>query len=318
VTSRRRLVRVPASSGNLGPGYDVLGAALALFLELEVRESPDGEFSIDPGGEGLPTDRENLIVRSFERLHPADGIRFDVRNEIPLMRGLGSSAAAIVAGLLAADHLFELGNSREQIFAHACEIEGHPDNVAAALYGGVVVCAPPGGRVRETPPDPIEIAVGSGATVPGERQVVPARLSPPEGVEGLLVIPEQEEVSTTAARQALPAKVPLDEACHNAAAAIHLVLGIERSDLTMLERGLADRLHQQYRRPLYERSMEIVEAAHDLGALGATISGAGPTVLVWAYWQSSRELLTDLEHLAEGWAEVRRVTFSPNGAEVEL
>lgn len=93
MTSRRRVVRVPASSGNLGPGFDVIGAALSLFLELEVSESADREFSIEPGGEGIPTDRSNLIVSSFERLHPADGLRFEVlRNEIPIARGLGSSA----------------------------------------------------------------------------------------------------------------------------------------------------------------------------------------------------------------------------------
>ena len=97
-----------------------------------------------------------------------------------------------------------------------------------------------------------------------------------------------------------------------------LVLGIERSDLTLIERGLADRLHQTYRRPLYERSIEVVEAARDLGALGATISGAGPSVLVWSYWQSSGDLVSELEGIVGGWAEVRRVPFSPLGAEVEL
>lgn len=289
MTSRRRLVRVPASSGNLGPGFDVLGAALSLFCELEVSEA--SEFSIDPGEEGVPTDRENLIVRSFERLHSADGMRFEVRNEIPLSRGLGSSAAAILAGLLAADHLFELGNSREDIFALAAEIEGHPDNVAAALYGGVVACAPAGAALA------------------------PARLSPPEGVEGILVIPG-EEVATEAARAAMPAEVPIADATHNVAAASHLLLGIERSDLTLIERGLADRMHQPRRRPLYPRSMEVVEAARDLGALGATISGAGPTVLVWSYWQSSGELTSELEKLCDGWAEVRRTPFSPLGADV--
>lgn len=314
MTSRRRLVRVPASSANLGPGYDVLGAALSLYLELEVGESPDGEFSIEPGGEGIPADRSNLIVRSFESLHSADGLRFEVRNEIPLARGLGSSGAAILAGLLAADHLFELGNSREQLFARACELEGHPDNVAAALYGGITVCAPPGAPFRRTPPDPVEVATGAPppALVP-----VPARLSPPEGVEPLLVIPA-EEVSTAAARAAMPETVPLADAAHNVAAAAQLMLGIERSDLTLIERGLADRMHQSYRRPLYERSMEVVEAARDLGALGATISGAGPTVLVWSYWQSSTDLISDLAAAAGGWAEVARAPFSPLGASVEL
>ena len=138
MTSRRRLVRVPASSANLGPGFDVLAAALSLHLEVEVSEA-DG-FAVDAGGAEVPEDRSNLCVRAFEALHPADGLRFAIRNEIPLARGLGSSAAAIVAGLLAADHLFELGLAREEIYARAVELEGHPDNVAAALYGGFVVC----------------------------------------------------------------------------------------------------------------------------------------------------------------------------------
>ena len=159
--------------------------------------------------------------------------------------------------------------------------------------------------------------IASGGGAPAARLPVPARLSPPEGVEPIVVIPA-EEVSTEAARSAMPAEVPVADAAHNVAAAAHLVLGIERSDLTLIERGLADRLHQPYRRPLYERSMEVVEAARDLGALGATISGAGPTVLVWSYWQSGAKVTEGLAPLCEGWAEVRRVPFSPRGARVEL
>ncbi|MGH2951126.1 MAG: homoserine kinase, partial [Solirubrobacterales bacterium] len=121
MTERRRLVRVPASSANLGPGYDVLAAALSLHFELEVTET--GEFAVDAGGDGVPKDRSNLCVRAFEALHPADGLRFEARNEIPLARGLGSSAAAIVAGLLAADHMFELGLGRDEVFARAVELE---------------------------------------------------------------------------------------------------------------------------------------------------------------------------------------------------
>src|SRR5581483_10685088 len=139
MTGRRRLVRVPASSANLGPGYDVLAAALDIHLELEVSEA--GAFEVD-AGEGLPTGRENLCVRAFERLHSADGLRFEIRSEIPVARGLGSSAAAIVAGLLAADHLYELGLDPPDVYRHAVELEGHPDNVAAALFGGFAVCPP--------------------------------------------------------------------------------------------------------------------------------------------------------------------------------
>ena len=142
MTARRRLVRVPASSANLGPGYDVLAAALTLNLELEVEET--GAFSVEAEGLDVPLDRSNLIVRAFERLHPADGIAFRIRSEIPLSAGLGSSAAAIVAGLLAADHLYELALEREEVLAHAAAIEGHPDNVAAALYGGFVLCSDSG------------------------------------------------------------------------------------------------------------------------------------------------------------------------------
>lgn len=311
-SGRRRIVRVPGSSANLGPGYDVLGAAIELELELEVSEA--GAYSFDPGGLDVPSDRDNLLVRSFERLHPADDIAFAVRSEIPLARGLGSSAAAIVAGLLAADHLYELANSRETIFAHACEIEGHPDNVAAAMFGGFTVAAPPGAPQRETPPDPIELGAG---VVPATAPSLPALISPPEGLEAILVIPS-DEVSTAAARAAMPAELPLADAIHNVAAAANLVLGIERSDLTLIERGLADRIHQDRRGHLFERSVEVVKAARGLGAIGATISGAGPTVLVWSYWQSGARVLTGLEALCGEWAELRRVPFAPRGARIEL
>jgi homoserine kinase len=288
---RRRLVRVPGSSANLGPGFDVLAAALELHLELEVAET--GEFAVDAGGDSLPGDRENLCVRAFEALHPADGLAFTIRSEIPLGRGLGSSAAAIVAGLMAADHLFELGLGRDELYARAVEIEGHPDNVAAALYGGFVACARPEDGI---PP-------------------APTRIEPPEGVEGVLVIPA-EEVPTPEARAALPAEVPLGAAVDNVAAAAQLVLGIERSDLELIRRGLADRLHQPFREPLYPRSMELVKEAPALGALGATISGAGPTVLVWSFWQDTGKVSAALSERVGDWAEVRRVPFSPLGADV--
>src|ERR671918_144872 len=131
MTARRRLVKVPASSANLGPGYDVLAAALAMHLELEVEEA--GAFSVEAEGLGVPLDRSNLCVRAFESLRPADGIAFRIRSEIPLAAGLGSSAAAIVAGLLAADHLYEMALEPSDLLGFATRVEGHPDNVAAAL-----------------------------------------------------------------------------------------------------------------------------------------------------------------------------------------
>jgi homoserine kinase len=280
--NRRRVVRVPASSANLGPGYDVLAAALGIELELEVEET--GSFSVESDLPGLPLDRSNLCVRAFERLHSSDGLRFSIRSSIPPAAGLGSSAAAIVAGLCAADHLYELD---APLFELAAGLEGHPDNVAAALLGGFVVCG------------------GGGA---------PAQIAPPAGLEGVLVVPP-EKVPTAAAREALPAEVAMDDAVHNVAAASVLVLGLERGDLSLIARGLSDRLHQPRRRSLYAPSMELVERAQELGALGATISGAGPTVLFWSQWDQTGRLVERLREAAPG-AEVRRATFAPSGADV--
>jgi homoserine kinase len=290
LTARRRLVRVPASSANLGPGYDVMAAAVALHLELEVEEA--GEFSLDAGGLDVSAGRDNLVVRAFESLHSADGIAFRLRSEIPLARGLGSSAAAIVAGLFAADHLFELALSKEEMLVRATELEGHPDNVAAAIYGGFVVC----GRGEDGAPSA-------------------ARFDPPGGLEGIAVIPA-EEVSTERAREAIPVEVPLADAVANVSAASQLVLGLQTADLDLVARGLEDRIHQPRRRDLYPRSMDLVDSARELGALGATISGAGPTVLVWITWQDAGKVTAELEARCEGWAEVHRLPFVPQGADV--
>ena len=170
---RRRLVRVPASSANLGPGFDAFAAALAIHTEIEVVET--GRFAVVTDL-AIATDRRNLVVRGFERLHPPDRFEFRIRSDIPLSGGLGTSAAAYVGGLLAADHLFELD---ADVLALACELEGHPDNVAAALHGGFVICA-------------------DGA---------PTRFDAPAGLEAILVVPH-EAVRTKEARAALPAIGP--------------------------------------------------------------------------------------------------------------
>ena len=267
-----------------------MAAAVALHLELEVEET--GEFSLDARGLDVSTGRDNLVVRAFESLHSANGIAFRLRSEIPLARGLGSSAAAIVAGLFAVDHLFELALSKEEMLARATEIEGHPDNVAAAIYGGFVVCG-----------------AGEGGTP------IAGHFDPPGGLEGIAVIPA-EEVSTESAREAIPAEVPLADAVANIAAASQLVLGLQSADLDLVARGLEDRIHQSRRRGLYPRSMDLVDSARDLGALGATISGAGPTVLVWTTWQDAGKVAEALESRCEDWAEVHRLPFIPQGADV--
>ncbi len=258
-----------------------MAAAVAPRLELEVSET--GSFAVEtdlPVAKG----RENLLVRAFEHLHPADDFSFTIRSEIPLSGGLGSSAAAVVAGLMAADHLFELD---VDLLAEATAIEGHPDNVAAALHGGFVIVA--------------------------DGQV--ARLDPPTGLEALAVVPT-EPVRTRAARAALPEQVPVAEAVFNVAHAALLSVGIARGDWDLLSRGLQDRLHQERRSHLFPRSFDLAGRARELGALGATISGAGPTVLVWCFYEQTGSVAGALEQEVEGWAQLMRAPFEPQGAYV--
>jgi len=279
--ARRRLVRVPASSANLGPGFDCFAAALALHVEVDVRES--ARFAVETDLD-IARDRRNLCVRGFARLHAPDRFTFRIRSQVPLSGGLGSSAAAYVAGLVAARSLFELD---ADLLALASELEGHPDNAAAALLGGFVLVAD--GRV--------------------------ARLEPPDGLEAVLLVP-RKAVRTTLARQALPDQVPLVDAAANVAHGALLTLGLARGDWSLVARGLDDRLHQPYRAHLFPASMALLERARELGAIGATISGAGPTVLFWTQVEATGAVIAALERETEGWADVRRAAFEGQGANV--
>lgn len=281
--NRRRVVSVPASTANLGPGFDVLAAAISLQLTVEVEET--GTFAVETDL-AVPVDRDNLIVRAFESLHSADDFTFRVTSEIPLVGGLGSSASAILAGVAAADHIFELGTD---LLAASVEIEGHADNVAAALHGGFAVC--------------------------GADDI--ARIEPPTGLEAVLAVPPAElAVSTADARAALPAELPIGDAVASIGNASLVCLGLERGDWDLLGRGLHDVLHQPRRAHLYPESMALVERAPQLGAIGATISGAGPSVLVWTDWETTGTVLEAVRNaVAETWT-VQRVGFAAAGLDV--
>jgi homoserine kinase len=278
---RRRLVRVPASSANLGPGFDTFACAIAMHMQLEVEET--GRFAVQTDLK-IARDRRNLAVRGFAKLADPARFTFRIASQIPLSGGLGSSAAAYVAGLLAADHLFELD---ADVLALASELEGHPDNVAAALRGGFVICA--------------------------DGQAT--RFDPPAGLEAVVVVPATA-VRTKAARAALPPEVSMGDAVFNTAHGALLVLGLARGDWDLVARGLDDRLHQPRRERLYPRSMRLVRRARELGALGATISGAGPTVLVWCHYETTGGVVEALRRETEGWAQVMRAPFEPQGADV--
>jgi homoserine kinase len=278
---RRRLVRVPASSANLGPGYDTFAAALALHMELEVVET--GRFGVQTELQ-IARDDRNLAVRGFARLADPGAFSFRIRSDIPLAGGFGTSAAAYVAGLMAADHLFELD---ADVLGLASELEGHPDNAAAAVHGGFVV-----------------VADGTAT-----------RFDPPTGLEALAVVPHRS-VRTKKARAAMPSEVPIADAVFNVAHGSLLVLGLASGDWELVARGLDDRLHQPHREHLFPESMDLVRRSRELGALGATISGAGPSVLVWCHFEQTAGVFEALRRETGGWAKVLRAPFEPHGADV--
>jgi homoserine kinase len=185
---------------------------------------------------------------------------------------------------MAADSIFELDVT---LLPAATKLEGHPDNAAAALLGGFVVC------------------VGTRA----------ARFDVPAGLEAILVVPHKH-VRTARARAAMPAQVPLVDAVHNVGHASMLVLGLQQGDWELVSAGLHDRLHQPRRASLYPQSMAVLRRAQELGALGATISGAGPSVLFWTHYETTGAVMAKLKPATAGWAQVLHVPFEPQGAYV--
>lgn len=256
-------VAAPATSANLGPGYDCLGLALDLWNTLEVEPLPSGAAPrVEVSGEGageLDAGRDNLVYRAIEFLYAEAGrtpppLRVRCHNEIPLSRGLGSSAAAAAAGLLAANLLCGRPFTPGELLEMAATLEGHPDNAAAAVLGGLQLVVTDGDTLYTAP--------------------VPV---PPE-INAVLFIPEAR-IATAAARAVLPEAVPLADAVHNAARAALLVAALSGNHPEYLSLATQDRLHQPYRRPLFPPLKLLLQAARDAGALGAFLSGSGSTTL---------------------------------------
>jgi homoserine kinase len=262
-------VRVPATSANLGPGFDAFGVALALYDDVVAQVSDEAGIRVDVHGEGaedVPRDHRHLVAKSMLRAFDAMGGRprgLDLvcANRIPHGRGLGSSAAAIVSGLLLARALVVGGDERlpdSALLELAVAIEGHPDNVAACIHGGVVVA-----WTRST---------GSPAT-----QVL--TVVPSSGIVPVVCVPSTS-VPTKKARALLPETVPHVDAAYNAARAALLVTALTSRPDLLLE-ATDDRLHQPYRRPAYPRTSDLVAKLRAAG-VPAAVSGAGPAVLALA------------------------------------
>jgi len=287
-------VRVPATSANLGPGFDALGLALTLYDDVVVRVAEAGLY-VDVAGEGadsVPRTRRHLVVRALHSGFAAlggqpRGLEVVCANRIPHGRGLGSSAAAIVAGLLAARALVLGGEETlddAALLGLAAELEGHPDNVAACLLGGLTLAwTEDAGRGRAGraaagsagPPDPDPDGGG-----PARRTSTRAvRLPVHPGLRPVAFVPAGTS-STTRARRLLPGSVPHPDAAHNAGRAALLVHALA-ADPALLLPATEDRLHQPYRAPALPRTAGLVEALR-AGGVPAVVSGAGPTVLAFA------------------------------------
>lgn len=254
----------PASTSNLGPGFDCLGLALRLPLTVTATRIQTGEgFRIERRGEGsdlaLDPNRDALLG-AYRRLFreakkPVPTVALTIRSAIPVARGLGSSAAAIVAGLTLANHWLRGRVSREELLALAVEIEGHPDNVSASLLGGLTLSLPR--------------SDGTTTSLP---------LPPPRGLGLTLVVPEVR-VSTEEARALLPRTVPLAAAAANTARALALLYALERRRPDLLADALLDVYHVPHRARLIPAYDRVAEAGRRAGAFGVTISGSGPTLL---------------------------------------
>ena len=253
-------VRVPATSANLGPGFDALGLALALHNEVVAEAAAEVTVSIEGEGRGrLDEGAKNLVARAVALAHevagrPFHGARLRCINRIPLSRGLGSSAAAWVGGLLAANALMGEPLDREAVLTAAARAEGHPDNVAAALLGGLTVSCADGGRVTAV------------------------SLPAPSEVEWVVLLPETES-STHDARAVLPDTVSRSDAVFNVQRVSLLLAALATGRADLLDQAMQDRLHQPYRQRLFPWMEAIAAAGRRAGGLGCVLSGAGPSML---------------------------------------
>jgi len=258
-------VRVPASTANLGPGFDAVGMAIELFnvVRMGTTSTTGLEITVLGDSRDLPVDWTNLVARSaatfFEEVGlPVPGLRIHVQQRIPVSRGLGSSAAAIVAGLVGANALAGFPLNDDDLFRLAAEIEGHPDNVGAALFGGLVVSvADERGRLRYL------------------------KMGVPADLHLAIVIPDFH-VPTEVARRVLPKSVTLADAVHNIGRTALLVASIASGRLDLLGDAMADKLHQPYRSALVPGLDNVLASAMQAGALGAALSGSGPSVVAFA------------------------------------
>jgi homoserine kinase len=286
--SRAVRVRAPATTANLGPAFDCAGVALELWNELDL--CADDDFTVEVEGEGageIPTDSSHLAVRAFNVLAPAEGLHFRFANRIPLASGLGSSAATIALGLAGACAWLGRQPEIEALLELALELEVHADNLAPALAGGVCLTWRSDGRQRV------------------------ARVAETLPLAPIAVVPEAR-VDTAAARAALPSEVAHADATFTVGRATLLGAALAAGSAELLADAFSDRLHEPYRGPL-SPVYEPIRREFPAGAVGATISGSGPTVIVWAREEAAGACGDELTRRFPE-ARVLSLGVSPSGA----
>lgn len=288
-------VRVPGTSANCGPGFDTLGLACKLYNDLELTLLEEPQLQIDIRGEGagnIPADESNIVWRSVRVLLERAGCAEDFRgahivmhNKVPLSRGLGSSATAIVAGLKAANVLIGNRYNRHELLQIGTDIEGHPDNVAPAIYGGFTI-----------------------STVSKDGKAECFALTPKLHLQLIVAVPDFY-LPTREARAVLPQTVTRQEAVYNISRAAMLVAALCRGNERFLSEALDDALHQPYRAQLIPGMYDVFAAARRAGALGANLSGAGPCLIAYA---------PERLHVAGQVGQAMQEAFSKHGVKASI
>jgi len=270
-------IRVPATSANLGPGFDCLGLALDLWNEIAFEPADQLKYRTSgEGAEKLNKGNRNLLTKAYARLHDVcgrkmNGVHIAARNEIPMSSGLGSSAAAIVAGLFGANEMLGKPLDTDNLLKLATEMEGHPDNVAPALLGGLVV------------------------SVMKQDEVITRRYETP-ALTTVIVKPDVEWLTKTA-RAVLPKSVSRADAIHNIGRAILVADALRNGDLDLLQKVMEDRIHQPYRLRHISGGMAAYKCAKQFGA--AALSGSGPSIIVFVSQENAEKARTAVQSIFE-------------------
>ena len=307
-------VKVPATSANIGPGFDCLGLALPIYNTITIEETvlPGTGIEINMMSEeseeieemifdNIPRDENSIVYKAVEMLYNSIGqepseLKINIQSQIPITRGLGSSAAVIVGGLIAANKLLGSPADETALLSIATEVEGHPDNVAPAILGGFVL-----------------------ASQEEDGLITYKKLNWPEEWDITVCIPDFE-LSTNIARSVLPESVPLSDAVFNSKHLAMLIAAVETNDAELMKKALKDKLHQPYREKLVPGMQEIMEAfKHEEGVLGCVLSGAGPSMLVISHKYDVDKIKATVKDIWEGQsikADIRTLKIEQNGAEI--